>query len=337
MTLGTFTATFIFCMAVLLQLSGRGHRSLPQISVNVALLLGLTSFGVLVYFINHVAVSLQAPIVVERVSKELHAAILHELPDPADDLPGNVWIDEDYSIPTLDTPPNIIIMAAASGYVQARDDEQLLSVATHKDLILQLLHEPGDFIAKGTPLAKVWGGADLPSLGHTIHTAFMLGPQRTLVQDVTFGINELAEVAIRALSPAINDPFTAMTCLNWLGSALCQVCTRRFPTPVLRDKAGCVRLIRTPVTFALLTDAAFSQIREYGRNSTAVTLRLMETIFVVAQCATTAGQRAVLLHHATLVQLGCNTGLAEAAGQARIADCYEKVSTLLQGTADSKS
>ena len=121
-----------------------------------------------------------------------------------------------------------------------------------------------------------------------------------------------------------------MTCLDWLGSALCQVCTRSFPTPILHDKKGRVRLIRNPVTFALLTKAAFSQIREYGRTSTAVTLRLIQTINVAAQCARTTEQRTLLLYHATLVKLSCYTGLAEAADQQCVLDYHKKVSALLE-------
>lgn len=328
-TLGTFTSTFIFCMLVLLHLSDKAEQSLPQISVNVALLLGLTSFAILIFFINHVAVSIQAPVLVSRVSKELHTAIDHELPDHPNAVPAAVISDKNSEIIFDSKLANTVVMALASGYVQARDDSRLLRIAEEKNIVLQLLSQPGDFIVKNTPLAFVWPNVALEKLNNTINAAFILGSKRTLVQDVTFGINELVEVAIRALSPAINDPFTAMTCLDWLGSALCHMIARPFPPPKLFDHQGNLRLIRTPVTFTNLADAAFNQIREYGRTSRAVTLRLMETIKVVAQCIKTEEQRKALLHHATLVERGCHIGLPEETDQNMITNCYQEVKELL--------
>ncbi len=113
-----------------------------------------------------------------------------------------------------------------------------------------------------------------------------------------------------------------MTCLDWLGSALCHMSARPFPRSKLFDHQGNLRLIRTPVTFTYLTDAALNQIREYGRTSRAVTLRLMETIKIVAQCVKTEEQRKALLHHATLVERGCRIGLPEENDQNMITNCY---------------
>jgi len=129
----------------------------------------------------------------------------------------------------------------------------------------------------------------------TLQAGFVLGHQRTLVQDIDFGINKLVEVALRARAPAINDPFTAITCLDWLGCALCQLCARTFPAPTQYDAAGRLRLLFEPLTFEHIVDAAFNQIRECGRTSTAVTLHLLETIAIVASCARTDDQRAVLI------------------------------------------
>jgi uncharacterized membrane protein len=162
-----------------------------------------------------------------------------------------------------------------------------------------------------------------------INAAFLLGLQRTLVQDLTFGINELVEMAVRALSPAINDPFTAMTCLDWIGTALCRVCGRAFPPAVICDDQGRVRLMMKALTFTDLTDAAFNPIREAGRANTAVTLRLLDTIMVVAQCARTEEQYAALLHHATVVVRGSSIGLPEAADRQVVVARYETVARAL--------
>jgi uncharacterized membrane protein len=330
MTLGTFMATFLFCMLVIVQLREEATQPLPQFSVTIGLLLGVASFAMLIYFINHVAISIQASVVVAEVNDELHKAIDRELPNifgtddvhPATDAAGLEPID-------LKLTPYTVI-ATASGYVQVRDDEGLLRFAQNHDLVIDLLSQPGDFVAEFTKLASVWPkDAAMDELEQTINAAFILGSQRTLVQDVTFGINSLVEVAVRALSPAINDPFTAMTCLDWLGTALCRLCTRIFPSARRYDEKGHLRLITKPITFTTLTDAAFIQIRNYGRSSTMVLLRMLDTIATVAQCVRTEEQRSTLLHHATLVERSCHIGLPETADRQAITDRYQAVLYML--------
>lgn len=327
-TLGTFNSTFIFCMAVLLQLSGTAKQPLPQISVNVALLLGLISFGVLIYFINHVAVSLQAPIVIFKVSKELKAAINRDFPVDSAIAPVSSSNENNKMTPDLLTAHSIV-MAKGSGYLQARNDDFLFHFAKQRKLVLKLLSEPGDFIIQGTPLVITWPAINTESDAKVLNTAFILGPQRTLVQDVIFGINELVEVAIRALSPAINDPFTAMTSIDWIGSALCQICSRSFPPSQLFDKTGHLRIIRSPVSFSRFTDASFNQIREYGRGSRAVSIRLMDIIKTVAQCAKTVEQREALLHHATLIENDCHMGLPDINDRNDVTSRYQAVKKIL--------
>lgn len=324
-TLGTFTGTFIFCTLVLLQLRGLTERHLPQISATAGLLLGITSFAVLIFFINHVAISLQVTNLIFKVGKELNMAIDHDLPDYSHN--AFIAVHADINNESLHgAKPSWVVNATASGYVQVRDDETLLQLAEKHNLVLQLLGQPGDFIVYNTPLIIIWADAAVSKQTELIITSsFVLGAQRTLVQDITFGINELVEVAIRALSPAINDPFTAMACLDWLGSVLCRTCTRAFPQPRLFDKAGCLRLIRSPVTFTSLADAAFNQIREYGRTSAAVTLRLIDTMATVAQCARTEEQHSVLLRHATLVERGCHTALPEEADRQPVTARFNKM------------
>lgn len=327
-SLGTFTGTFIFCMAVLLQLSKTAKYTLPQVSVNLALLLSLVSFGVLIYFINHVAVSLQAPVVVARVSKELHAAINHQF--SSQNIVAATAVENEATEKSRLSLPYQVVTAKASGYLQVRDDQSLLQLAHRHDLVFKLLSEPGDFIIEATPIVWVWGETDMAHITNTVRMAFITGKQRTLVQDVTFGFNELIEVALRALSPAINDPFTAMTCLDWVGSALCQVCTRPFPGDHVYDAQGRLRLLTRPVTFTHLANAAFNQVREYGRNSRYVTLRLMYTLRRVAEFAETPPQRQVLLHHATLAVNGCHLGLPDPADQQVIKEEYALLRQILK-------
>lgn len=317
--LGVFIATFMFCMLVLLRLHEE-TQALPQLSITVGLALALFSLGALIYYINHVAVSMQAPSVVAAVSAELQAAITRTLPAADPTTARSAATAAQAVLPKAFATDAKLIPALQSGYVQARDDAKLLLLATQHELVISLLRQPGDFVTETTPLARVWPPNHVSAaLEATLQAAFVLGQQRTLVQDLEFGINELVEVAVRALSPAINDPFTAITCLDWLGRALCQLCTRAFPAPVQYGADGLVRLLAEPLTFGRVADAAFNQIREYGRTSTAVTLHLLETIAVVSECVRTGEQREALLRHATLVERGSRDGIAEAAGREAVA------------------
>ena len=130
---------------------------------------------------------------------------------------------------------------------------------------------------------------------------FITGSRRTPEQDVEFAIHQLVEIAVRALSPGINDPFTAMNCIDWLRESLCLLCGRRFPSPCRYDDEGQLRVVAKTTDFAGVVDAAFNQIRQYGAGSVAVTLRLLEAITDVAACARTAEQREVLLRHARMI------------------------------------
>jgi uncharacterized membrane protein len=327
--LGIFIATFMFCMLVLLRLHDES-QALPQVSITIGLALALMSLGALVYYINHVAISMQAPTVVAAVSAELYGTIARTLPEGSHSVPVAATTAGAALLPAEFAVEADYILATQSGYVQARDDPALLRLATQHNLIIRLLREPGDFVTEGTPLARVWPLRCAPAdFAASLQARFVLGHQRTMVQDIEFGINELVEVALRALSPAINDPFTVMTCVDWLGCALCQLCTKVFPAPLQYDADGQLRLLFEPLTFAHIVDAAFNQIREYGRTSTRVTLHLLETIAVVGQCANTEEQRSCLLRHATLIEQGSQTGIAEAIGQAAVTACFQKVAAQL--------
>src|SRR5690606_18751867 len=120
-------------------------------------------------------------------------------------------------------------------------------------------------------------------------------------QDVEFAVNQLVEMAVRALSPGINDPFTAIACVDHLGSALCRLAARDMPSPYWHDRHDKLRLIERPERYGELVDSAFNQIRQYGRSSAAVTIRLLDTIVVIAGFVCRAEDRATLLRHAEMI------------------------------------
>jgi uncharacterized membrane protein len=282
----------------------------PAISITLGLALGLVSMGVLIYFIHHVAVSIQAPNVVAVIGRDLAAEVEREFA-PENAIPAEKHTP---ALPDGFDRHAAIVASPADGYVQALDEDALVTIAQRADLLLVIERRPGKFVSEGLPLVRGWPPERMnPGWESDIRARFVLGWQRTSEQDVEFAADQLSEVAVRALSPAINDPFTAMACLDWLGAALCRAGRGRTPDPVRTDGEGRVRVIyRHPITFSGMADAAFHQIRQFGARSPAVMLRMLEVITTVIRC--TGGDRdeiQVLLQHAEISRRAALEGITE--------------------------
>jgi uncharacterized membrane protein len=184
--------------------------------------------------------------------------------------------------------------------------------AAQADVILKLARRPGDYVVAGQPLAYAWQGDRMAdSLEAKVRSAFAVGNERTTGQDVEFSIAQLVEIAVRVLSPSLNDPFTATACLDRLGSALCRLAQRDTPSSCRYDEEERLRIVAPAVTFPEITDAAFNQIREHARSHVAVTIRLLDTLALVATCTSRAEDRAALMRHAKMVAGGAREAFAE--------------------------
>ena len=189
-----------------------------------------------------------------------------------------------------------------------------MGFARDTDTVLTLVRRPGHYIVAGTPLLHVTPADRVPDgLQLRLEGAFVLGNQRTTAQDVEFAILQLVEIATRALSPGVNDPFTAIACIDRLGSAFCRLAQRRFPGAYRYDDARKLRIIAPPHTFSDHADAAFNPIRNYARSSVEVTIRLLESLAVVASVATRAADRATLERHAGMIARGVAEAFPEEA------------------------
>jgi uncharacterized membrane protein len=297
--LGTFIATFAYCLLVLRTIRGadEGGPFVPALSVAAGVGLGLASLGVLIFFIHHVAVSIQAPNVVAEVGRELGRQVERAFPavDGVQHAPVPVELPAEFDARAASVPSH------GDGYVQAMDEDALVKIAGRTGMLLRVEARPGQFVAEGTALVRAWPPEAMDAdREREIRARFVLGTQRTSEQDVEFALDQLVEVAARALSAAINDPFTAIACLDWLRAGLCRAARGRTPRPYRVDADGRVCLVyRAGYTFTGLIDAAFNQIRQSGARSPAVMLRMLETIEAVVRC--TGGEAeevATLLRHA---------------------------------------
>ncbi len=309
--LGTFVATFVYCLLVLRAVrSGASGGFIPHLSLLAAIGLTIASVGVLIYFFHHVSTSIRAEYIINHIGQDLEAAIERLYPEQL----RVRWFEQGLRSPD-DIPPPFEkearpIPAARSGYVQAIDHEELFRLAIKEDLLVRLTCRPGDFIPLENPLALIWPpGAIDDRLIETVNKAVVIGVQRLALQDVEFLLNQLVEMAVRALSAAINDPFTAIHCIDQITTTLAQLAERRIPRGYQYDSGERLRLIRDIETFRGVVELAFNPIRQYGRGCVAVTIRLLEALAVIAAHTQTAEQRETLAHQADLIKHGADAAI----------------------------
>ena len=194
------------------------------------------------------------------------------------------------------------VPAPTSGYLQFVGYPTLVDIATGSDAVIELLHRPGHFVVEGLPLAQVWPAEAAPAVARGLERAHATGAHRTLAQDLAFAIDQLVEIAIRALSPAVNDTFTALTCIDWLGDGLCKISarsgTRRESTAT---HAGASASISAEAPYGRLVDRAFDKIRQAGRGMPAVMIRQLDSIAKILAYTTSDEQRTVLRNQAEMI------------------------------------
>ncbi len=326
--LGTFIATFIYCLLVLRTIHSEGEEYeefVPQLSVTVGTGLAIVSIGVLIYFIHHASTIIQASHVITQVSGELDKAIDRIFPEKIGDDKAN-HLRQVGEIPANFDAEASPIKATGDGYLQAIDDDELMKIARQYNLLVRLKTRPGKFIVKGSDLAMVLPGERVnQNLNQQINDAFILGKERTEYQDVEFPIDQLVEIALRAISPGINDPFTAIRCIDRISAGLSRLAQRDFPSPYRYDDEQNLRVIALGVTFEGLVDSAFNQIRQYSKPDVAVTIRLLEAIACIATYTRNCKQREALRRHAEMILNSSREQISQEQDQKDVQERYYRV------------
>lgn len=330
---GTFIATYLYCLLVLRTIQGGGQNLfIPQISLLVGFLLAVFSVGVLIFFIHHAADSIQAMTVIANVSSSLHHAIGKLFQDRTGEV-DEVWREEmaKGKIPDNFEEKSVPLMSGKHGYIQAIDEEGLFELARERNILLHLECRPGQFVVRGETLAMIWPveQGKVPDILESVGKAFIFGSRRSQEQDIEFLVKELVEVAVRALSPGINDPFTAINCIDHLGSALREIVERIPISPYRFDNEGNLRLIAVRSQIVGIVDAAFDQIRQHGRSYVSVVIRLLETIAAILPYTRSEDQRQSLLRQAAMIERGSES-LPETEDRKDIHARYLKVFQVLE-------
>jgi len=279
-TIGLFMATFIYlCLVFLVTHQDANSTFIPQVSLITSWFLVIVSFGFLVYYSHRIAVSVQNPDLVARISDDLHSALVKYHGEAsghgADAAPDPALVQRQLA-------EGAKVLSRQSGYLQAVDHTALGAAATRAGASVHLLFRPGQYVFRGEPLACVWPADRLADLKDSIDRHVALGRHRILKQDVEFGIAQIVEIAIRALSPAINDTFTGVACVDFAGDALLVVANAPSFEGCWYDAAGTIRVRVPPLRLERLVKMAFDQIRQAATDNPAVLIRMLHTIGRIA-------------------------------------------------------
>jgi uncharacterized membrane protein len=275
-TIGLFMATFVYlCLVFLVTHEDAHSRFVPQVSLITSWLLVVASFGFLVFYSHRIASSIQNPDLVARIVDDMQPSFaVPQCHGPASPLEERVVAEQ--------IAEGGRVTVAASGYLQWVDHAVLLEAASELDATVHVLHRQGQFVFRGEALASVWPKARLAELAPLIQKHVSLGRHRVLAQDSEFGIAQIVEIAIRALSPAVNDTFTGVACVDWAGDALLALAEGPPCDGCWYDKHGKLRLRLRPLPLERLVRMAFDQIRQASADNPAVLIRILDTIRRIA-------------------------------------------------------
>ncbi len=320
--LGAYTSTTFYCLFLVLALRTAGSQTAIQFSVSVAVYMLIISLLMLLYFFHHVVDSLQASSVIRKISEELEELINQEysLHPPAFDAKQI----EVSGLPQKLQNEGEGVESTGEGYVRAIDYNKLIDVATKRKIVLNIKCLPGDFVSRGDQLLTIWPGQGDKQMILTVNHAYILGRNRTLLQDTEYGITLIVIIAVRALSPAINDPYTPRLCLDRLGAALDMLAERATLQSYYLDRDSQLRVIAEPIGFERLVDVAFNMIREYGRANAEVLMHMLTTIKGVSVHTHSDAQKKALLKHAKLIEQDSRIGLPSKYDQQRVHDSYKE-------------
>ncbi|SDR07826.1 Uncharacterized membrane protein [Rhizobiales bacterium GAS191] len=299
-TLGIFLGTFLYCLCALPAARSAPIAFAPVLTVTGAMLLALASAVGLIFFIHHISQAISVTHIVDRIAREAE--------DVIDDLMPHKRANIHRAPPlTFEAKgPEHEVRSRVSGYIRFVDTARLLNLAKSYRLRVRVLRRVGHFIPEGVPLFSVSREDRMSSeRSAELISAFDIGPARTMQQDVEFGILQIVDIALKAISPAVNDPSTAINCIDQLGRILIRWASREPPPSQLCHPPHVVRVVIPWIGFLGLLDTAFEQIRHYAASDVVVSLRLLRALDDVASTLASEEMRAELASRGRRIVEGC--------------------------------
>ncbi|MEM8695418.1 MAG: DUF2254 domain-containing protein [Pseudomonadota bacterium] len=297
LSLGVFIATFVYALIVLRVVRGEDERPAstadaaattlpgftPQLSLLVATAMAIWAVGVLVYFLHHIPAGIRINTVLQGIGERLVRDIKRRFPD------------EEGKREPQEARRGAPIPAESNGYLEIIDFETLDAIAERTDGRIALRLRTGDFVHRGVPLAEVDGTDVDDDLADCIRDCFVTGGMRTATQDLEHLIDELVEIALRALSPGINDPFTAVTALHWLSAGMAELARRDLDRGPEQDKYDRSRVQPLDDDFEHFLNRSFSAVRASVAGSPMASLKFLDALESIAPVTRSRRRRAMLL------------------------------------------
>lgn len=290
---GVFVGAFAYCLVVLRTVrveDGSVSAFVPSLAVLGALVLAIVAVCVLVYFIHHVVVAIQVSTILARVAGETSRAIDALFPEP---------LGEGEDDPAEEAPHGLAwraLPARRSGYLVSVDTGRLLAWAAERDVVVRMELGVGEFAIESLPIASIAGPApDEEKDGAAIDECYSLADERTIEQDPEFGIQQIVDVAVRALSPGVNDPTTARMCIHHLAGLLVRLARRRKPSR-LRTRDDRLRVVAKAPDFTSLCTLAFDALARYAEGKPEVLATLREGASRVASAAPPSRRAALAVY-----------------------------------------
>lgn len=325
-TMGVFSSTFLYCLIVLRVVrsappeasSESAAAFVPQLAVLGALILAVLAVGVFIYFIHHIAQVMHVSNVAARAA--------HQLLDGIDALAAHRRTQgptpiRDPDAQTPDTVPDSVL-STRSGYVQALNVEGLRDLAREHGLVISVDAGHGSFVTERHPLARAWPAGASDAIAAGVRACFAVANRRTHAQDVLFTVEQIVQIASRALSPGVNDPFTAMTCMDWLESALQRYAGVQSARALGYEESGFLRVVVPTVSFEQMCAAAIDQLVPYASADVNAALHLMHSIERLLRRNPGAGSAVSLRASAAYLHDSAQQKLAVAEDRSRVGEAY---------------
>ena len=299
-TIGLFMAAFIYLSLVFLVTHDDGRSVfIPQISLITSWLLVIASFGFLIYYSHRIATSIQNPDMIARIVDDIEATLAQAIADePAQGVVAGPSLGE----AARQLAEGDAALCHQSGYVQEVDHSGLLAAAIGSGCVVRLIRRPGQFILRGETMATAWPPGRLGEFDSLVKRYVRVGRHRILKQDCEFGIAQIVEIAIRALSPAVNDTFTGVGCVDWLTDAILIIAETPPGEGCWSDQDGNPRLHVPPLRLERVVKMAFDQIRQAAADNPAVLIRMLEAIARMTPRIASEGDRQSLIAQATAIR-----------------------------------
>ena len=301
--LGAYISTFVYCLIILITIRNNGQVVfVPSFSIFAALLSTMANIILLIFFIHNTAVSIQANTVISDISESLSKNIKTLFPKSEEDTLDKEKQREDENLIKHAFREKQSLLAVKSGYLQYISFESLIDFAVELDILIELHFRSGDYLVKDVELGTVYSQDTLEKEKISrLQSQFIVGKNRSQQQDAEHSIHQMVEIAARALSSGVNDPYTAITCIDNLTATMCYLATTKFPSKYLHDKEGKLRIIFYPLTYEGMLDAAFNQIRQYAKGNPAVIIRLLEALIMIYEFTKRKEHKKAIEKHVRMV------------------------------------